>query len=198
MRVDGDAQDAAVAGPHPSRSSRPHERQGGSAGGGQEADHTGWSARTTERDSIGAGDERRDQSRAAAFDQGDQRDREGARVDERARPHFDPGDHERDRQHAEDGAGHQGAQPRIDAPVRVEPPPSVGVEDEAQHHDARGFDDVMDVHGEPEDERAQNVHVSLLIGWVRLPSVCRRGAVGGSRMSAGFPDRNRAGSRNCS
>jgi len=49
----------------------------------------------------------------------------------------------------------------VDTPDWLEPTPGVRIEDEAQHHDARSLDDVMEVHREPGDDRVKNVHVFL-------------------------------------
>jgi len=69
-------------------------------------------------------------SRPAAFDQGDERDRDRARVDEGALTHFDARDHQRDGQDAEREPRCQRAQPGIDTRVLVEPPPGIRIEDE--------------------------------------------------------------------
>ena len=74
---------------------------------------------------------------------------------------LDPRNHQRDREDSEDEPVHQRPQPMVDAPDRLEPSSRVRIEDEAQHDDARSLDDVMEVHGEPGDDRVKNVHVFL-------------------------------------
>src|SRR5207249_3821053 len=62
------------------------------------------------------------------------------------------------RQNAEDQAERHCAKQWSDVPLRVEPASGIRIDDEAQHYDARRLDDVMDVHGEPGDDGAKNVH----------------------------------------
>src|SRR6266511_3579853 len=83
------------------------------------------SASAAEPQPLSRADGRCDEPCPAPFDQSDQRDRDGPRVDENTRADLDPRDHQRDRQEPKGQAVQQRAEPAVDPSGRREPPPRI-------------------------------------------------------------------------
>ena len=147
-RVDHDGErervaeaDAALA-PRPGahRCRRPHRRH--------DAEGARDGAAAAEPEPVGGGDRARDCSGQRALHEGDQRERNQARVDEASVAHLDARLRHQDGEQGEHHAVDQGSPARpARRLLRVEPAPGVGVEDQAQRDGACRLDDVVVVHG---------------------------------------------------